>query len=53
VAAADYLVSTGYVAWSKIAVLGGSYGGYLTLRPSRSHPSAGRPGWTCTASVPS
>jgi len=31
VAAADYLVSTGYVARSKIAVLGGSYGGYLTL----------------------
>ncbi len=30
-AAADYLVSTGYVARSKIAVLGGSYGGYLTL----------------------
>jgi dipeptidyl aminopeptidase/acylaminoacyl peptidase len=31
VAAADYLVSTGYVARSKIAVMGGSYGGYLTL----------------------
>jgi dipeptidyl aminopeptidase/acylaminoacyl peptidase len=31
VAAADYLVATGYVARSKIAVLGGSYGGYLTL----------------------
>jgi dipeptidyl aminopeptidase/acylaminoacyl peptidase len=31
VAAADYLVSTGYVARSKVAVLGGSYGGYLTL----------------------
>ena len=31
VAAADYLVSTGYVARSKIAVLGGSYGGYLAL----------------------
>ena len=31
VAAADYLVSTGYAARSKIAVLGGSYGGYLTL----------------------
>ncbi len=31
VAAADYLVQTGYVARSKIAVLGGSYGGYLTL----------------------
>jgi len=31
VAAADYLVSTGYVARSKIALLGGSYGGYLTL----------------------
>ena len=31
VAAADYLVSTGYVARSKIAILGGSYGGYLTL----------------------
>lgn len=31
VAAADYLVGTGYVARSKIAVMGGSYGGYLTL----------------------
>jgi dipeptidyl aminopeptidase/acylaminoacyl peptidase len=31
VAAADYLVSTGYVAKGKIAILGGSYGGYLTL----------------------
>ena len=31
VAAADYLVSTGYVARSKIAILGGSYGGYVTL----------------------
>ncbi len=31
VAAADYLVASGYVARSKIAVLGGSYGGYLTL----------------------
>ena len=31
VAAADFLVATGYVARSKIAVLGGSYGGYLTL----------------------
>jgi dipeptidyl aminopeptidase/acylaminoacyl peptidase len=31
VAAADYLTATGYVARSKIAVLGGSYGGYLTL----------------------
>jgi dipeptidyl aminopeptidase/acylaminoacyl peptidase len=31
VAAADYLVATGYVARSKIAILGGSYGGYLTL----------------------
>jgi dipeptidyl aminopeptidase/acylaminoacyl peptidase len=31
VAAADYLVSSGYVARSKIAVMGGSYGGYLTL----------------------
>ncbi len=31
VAAADYLAATGYVARSKIAVMGGSYGGYLTL----------------------
>jgi dipeptidyl aminopeptidase/acylaminoacyl peptidase len=31
VAAADYLVATGYIARSKIAVMGGSYGGYLTL----------------------
>jgi len=31
VAAADYLVASGYVARSRIAVLGGSYGGYLTL----------------------
>ena len=31
VAAADYLASTGYVARDKIAVMGGSYGGYLTL----------------------
>jgi dipeptidyl aminopeptidase/acylaminoacyl peptidase len=31
VAAADYLVTSGYVAPSKIAVMGGSYGGYLTL----------------------
>jgi dipeptidyl aminopeptidase/acylaminoacyl peptidase len=31
VAAADYLVGTGYVARSKIAVMGGSYGGYLAL----------------------
>ena len=31
VAAADFLVATGFVAHSKIAVLGGSYGGYLTL----------------------
>ena len=31
VAAADYLVASGYVARSKIAVMGGSYGGYLTL----------------------
>ena len=30
-AAADFLVATGYVARSKIAVMGGSYGGYLTL----------------------
>jgi len=31
IAAADYLVASGYVARSKIAVMGGSYGGYLTL----------------------
>jgi len=31
VAAADYLVASGFVAGSKIAVMGGSYGGYLTL----------------------
>ncbi len=31
VAAADYLVASGYAARSKIAVMGGSYGGYLTL----------------------
>ncbi len=31
VAAADYLVASGFVARSKIAVMGGSYGGYLTL----------------------
>ena len=31
VAAADYLVASGFVARSRIAVLGGSYGGYLTL----------------------
>jgi dipeptidyl aminopeptidase/acylaminoacyl peptidase len=31
VAAADYLIASGYVAPSKIAVMGGSYGGYLTL----------------------
>jgi dipeptidyl aminopeptidase/acylaminoacyl peptidase len=31
VAAADYLVATGFVARSRIAVMGGSYGGYLTL----------------------
>ncbi len=31
VAAADFLVGSGYVAPSKIAVMGGSYGGYLTL----------------------
>ena len=31
VAAADYLVASGYVARSRIAVMGGSYGGYLTL----------------------
>ncbi len=30
-AAADYLVAAGYVARSKVAVMGGSYGGYLTL----------------------
>ena len=31
IAAADYLVASGYIARSKIAVMGGSYGGYLTL----------------------
>jgi dipeptidyl aminopeptidase/acylaminoacyl peptidase len=30
-AAADYLVSTGYVTRDRIGITGGSYGGYLTL----------------------
>ena len=31
VAAADYIVASGLVARSRVAVMGGSYGGYLTL----------------------
>lgn len=36
--AADWIVKTGYVDPSKIAVMGGSYGGYLTMMAVTSSP---------------
>jgi dipeptidyl aminopeptidase/acylaminoacyl peptidase len=36
--AADYLKSTGYIAPNKIAVMGGSYGGFMTLAQATMYP---------------
>lgn len=38
VAALDYLKGTGYVDPRRVAVMGGSYGGYLTLMALTKHP---------------
>lgn len=38
VAAADWLLASGYVDASKMAVMGGSYGGYLTAMALTAHP---------------
>jgi dipeptidyl aminopeptidase/acylaminoacyl peptidase len=38
VAAVDYLKSTGYVDPSRIAITGGSWGGYLTLMALTKYP---------------
>jgi dipeptidyl aminopeptidase/acylaminoacyl peptidase len=47
---ADWLVASGWADPAKIAVLGGSYGGYATLAALAFHPHRGRPASTSSAS---
>ena len=48
--AVDWLVESGYSRPERIAVMGGSYGGFMTLAAVTTIPTSGAPLWSCTAS---